>query len=115
MASFSNAFSYASNIIQGENGENKLRTTNKARLDSFNLLLKESSEIEVKEKLKMMFDEYATENNRELKNEMFRDIFVLAFHKRATSKKINDVQLSDGEGFKKLFYMYIKTIYTHSF
>ena len=111
MASFSNAFSYASNIIQGENGENKLRTSNKARLDSFNLLLKESSELEVKEKLKMMFDEYKTENNRELKNEMFRDIFVLAFHKRATSKKINDVQLSDGEGFKKLFYMYILELY----
>lgn len=107
MASFSGAFNHASNTIQGKNGENKLRTSGIARVDAFNLLLKESSEIEVNEKIKNMIDEYTKENKREI----LIDIFVLAFHKRATSKKVNNVQLSDGEGFKRLFYMYILNLY----
>lgn len=107
MASFSSAFNYASNVVQGQNGENKLRTSNNARVDAFNQLLKESSEFEVNEKMKDMINEYSQEHNRQI----LLDIFVLAFHKRATSKKVNNVQLSDGEGFKKLFYMYILNLY----
>ena len=47
------------------------------------------------------------------KAEHIHDIFILAFHKRATSKFINKEQISDGEGLKNVFYEYIIELYNY--
>ena len=107
MATFANAFSYASNIIKGH----KLKTSGSKRLDAFNTLLQTSSESSIKKSVAEMLSEYTNETDITRKKEIIQDIFILAFHKRSTSKKVNGVTICDGEGFKKLFYIYILELY----
>lgn len=107
MATFATAFSYASNIIKGH----KLKTSGSKRLDAFNTLLQTSSESYIKKSVADMLSEYTSETDIIRKKEIIHDIFILAFHKRSTSKKVNGVTVCDGEGFKKVFYIYILELY----
>ena len=120
----------AANIVQGENGENKLATSGSPRVDAFTLLLQTSMDTTVRESINSIVREaeeaaccvghlcqrgYRGEAAAEAATEaadIIEDLFVLAFHKRGTSKKNRDGELiSDGEGFRKLFYIYILELY----
>tara|TARA_E500000178_G_scaffold339430_1_gene380891 strand:+ start:5417 stop:7357 length:1941 start_codon:yes stop_codon:yes gene_type:complete len=107
MASFAAAFTKATNIIQGHNGENMLATSNSAFVDSFNKLLQSTDEFTIKDSVKSMIREY--KNTKSI--DTLCDIFTLAFHKRATPKKDITGTISEGEGCKKLFYIYFLELY----
>jgi hypothetical protein len=103
MASFSTAFTRAASIVQGQNGENKYSTSEDKRVDAFNLLVRDSSNEDIKIKVNNMFTQYTKSGDIQV----LHDIFVLAFHKRSTSKK----DVCDGEGFKMVFYLYILELF----
>lgn len=107
MASFAAAFTKVANVVQGNNGENMLATSNSAFVDSFNKLLQSTDEYTIKDSVKAMVLEYNTTKSMET----LCDIFTLAFHKRATPKKDTTGTISEGEGCKKLFYIYMLELY----
>jgi hypothetical protein len=102
----------AATIVQGENGENKLSTSGSPRVDAFTLLLQTSEEDAIKEQINSIVREAAATATATESAAIIEDLFVLAFHKRGTSKKNSDGEIiSDGEGFRKLFYIYILELY----
>lgn len=107
MASFAAAFNQATNIVKGHNGENMLATSKSAFVDSFNKLLQSTDIFTIKDSVKRMINEY--DNTKSM--DTLCDIFILAFHKRATQKKDNNGTISEGEGCKQLFYIYILELY----
>jgi len=113
MASLSNAMRSAANIVQGDNGANKLSTSGSPRVDAFTLMLQATTKAEVTSHVNNIISEYRNTSTAD-RNIILHDLFVLAFHKRATSKNDSDNTLiSDGEGFRDVFYHYILELYNH--
>jgi hypothetical protein len=111
MNTFAKTLSTASNIVQGENGANKLASSGSPRIDAFTLLLQDATDINVRTSIDAILHE-SIANGVIHENQVIHDLFILAFHKRATSKKNSEgVLISDGEGFKNLFYLYILELY----
>ena len=106
MTTISNAFRNAGNIVQGENGENKLKTSGNPFVDVFTNATRGTS----KEELDGMVDSlisFSVNHGSSVEEigEMIKDIFVLMFHKRQTR--------GDGEGERELFYNFMISLYRH--
>jgi len=113
MACLSNAMRSAANIVQGQNGANKLSTSGSPRVDAFTLMLQATTKAEVTSHVNNIISEYRHTSTAQ-RNIILHDLFVLAFHKRATSKNDSDnILISDGEGFRDVFYHYILELYNH--
>ena len=109
METLSNAMRSAANIVRGENGANKLSSSGSPRVDAFALLLQASSREEIQKHIRNMISEYKTTGS----DIIIHDIFMLGFHKRGTHKMCNGELISDGEGFKNIFYYYILELYNY--
>ena len=82
---FASAMRNTANLMEGDNGALIHRTSNSARVDTFTNMIKTSNKEAINNMIDNMFDEYKN-NTTHLRNQIFRDIFVLGFHKRGTSK-----------------------------
>lgn len=107
MSGFSKAFTTDSRITQGANGANLYSTSGSKGLDAFNALVQDSKDTETY--VTKMFAELdaVRSSNPEARREKLRDLFVLAFYKRATNKD----GVCEGQGFKNVFYDYILKLY----
>jgi hypothetical protein len=107
---FTKTLSSAANIVQGENGANKLASSGSPRIDAFTLLLQDATAENISMSIKNIIGESTRLGvNR---HNIITDLFLLAFHKRGTSKTDKDGNvISDGEGCKNLFYLYIIELY----
>ena len=99
-----------SKYTYGDNGALELNTSGSSILDSFVNLLQDTDPDKIRDSVKLMVSdlEYSTD-----KVQHIHDIFILAFHKRSTSKCVDGVQISDGEGLKNVFYEYIIELYNY--
>ena len=85
------AFHSAGNIVQGENGENKLRDSGSAFVDAFTKMVRGSSRQDIEKMVKDMINEISwCDMPYSSLADMVKDIFTLAFHKRQMR--------GDGEG-----------------
>ena len=107
MSTFATAMRESANLVKGENGALMHASSGSARVNAFSLLVQTSDEASVKKMIRDMFSEFDTCTDTEVRNQIIHDIFVLAFHKRGTSKMSGDTEVSDGEGCKNIFYIYI--------
>ena len=89
---FTKTMRTAATIVQGENGENKLSSSGSPRIDAFTLLLQTSEEDTIKETINRIVREATTATESVA---IIEDLFVLAFHKRGTSKKNNDGEITE--------------------
>jgi len=96
----------------GDNGAVELKTSGQLRLDNFTNLLKDTDPTMVKSAVRRMVDEMVKCSDEE-RGEYIHDIFILAFHKRATTKTSENIQISDGEGCKNIYYEYIIELYNY--
>ncbi len=94
----------------GNNGAVELKSSGTKLLDSFTNLIKDTPADMVKEAVKQMILELSSKSEQE-RGEYVHDIFMLAFHKRSTSKTNSNILISDGEGCKNIYYEYILELY----
>jgi hypothetical protein len=94
----------------GDNGSVELKTSGHYRLDYFTNLLKDTDAAVVKSAVRTMVGDIQNSDN---KAQYIHDIFILAFHKRATTKSSEQIQISDGEGCKNIYYEYILELYNY--
>jgi hypothetical protein len=94
----------------GDNGAVELKTSGHYRLDYFTNLLKDTDADFVKSAVRTMVGDIQNSDN---KAQYIHDIFILAFHKRATTKSSEQIQISDGEGCKNIYYEYILELYNY--
>ena len=100
-----------SKYTYGDNGALEFKTSGSSILDSFVNLLQDTEVGKIKESVKKMVSELEYLGSDESRRQHIHDIFILLFHKRSTSKKINDITISDGEGLKNVFYEYLIELY----
>ena len=116
MSSRTNPLAYAmeeqTKYTYGDNGALELKSTGTKLLDSFTNLIKDTPSEMVKEAVKQMILELSSKSEAE-KGEYVHDIFMLAFHKRSTSKTSSNTLISDGEGCKNIYYEYILELYNY--
>lgn len=105
MASFHKAFTNSSYVVQNDNGGNALRSSGKHRVDAFQQIMKDTTNVETH--VKSMMSEYENETNETIQHQILLDIFVLAFYKRSTNKE----GICEGEGLRNVFYQYIFALY----
>ena len=100
---YANAFASAGTIVQGENGENKLRESQSPFVDCFTKWVRGTTREEIDLGIQNMI---TAANLRHVMTEagyFVKDIFVLAFHKRQNRH--------DGEGEHDIFYHIILSMY----
>ena len=100
-----------SQYTAGDNGALEVKTSGNSVLDSFVNILRDTEPAAVQQAVKHMVRDIGYLSTDEEKSQTIHDIFILAFHKRATSKVINNEQISDGEGLKNVYYEYILELY----
>jgi hypothetical protein len=100
-----------SRYTTGENGALEMKTSSNSVLDSFVNILKDTEACTVRKAVQQMIHDISYLSSDEERAQTIHDIFILAFHKRATSKVINKEQISDGEGLKNVYYEYILELY----
>lgn len=99
------AFHSAGNLVQGENGENKLRDSGSAFVDAFTKMVRGCTRNHIQKMVQDMINEIAIPLSEDQIAEKICDLFTLAFHKRQMR--------GDGEGEKKIFYYYILELYNY--
>jgi len=104
------AMESSSKYTYGANGAVELKTSGDLRVDKFSSMLQDTTPEQIKKDVQDMI---AEANASENPTEYIVDIFLLAFHKRATSKTVNGKIISDGEGCKNIFYEYILELYNY--
>ena len=111
MSAFASEFRTESQYTTGQNGALELKTSGSVTLDSFVNILKDTEPKTVHENVKQMVNDISYLTSEHEKAMAIHDIFILAFHKRSTSKFIDGEQISDGEGLKNVYYEYILELY----
>ena len=100
-----------SRYTTGDNGAFEMKTSGNSVLDAFVNILRDTDANTVCKAVKQMISDIDYLSSDEERAQTIHDIFILAFHKRATSKVINKEQISDGEGLKNVYYEYILELY----
>ena len=113
MSAFAAELRTQSKYTTGDNGALEMKTSGNSVLDSFVNILRDTEPGAVQHAVKRMVCEIDSLSSDEEKSQTIHDIFILAFHKRATSKVINKEQISDGEGLKNVYYEYILELYNY--
>jgi len=109
----SSAMETETKYTYGDNGALELKTSGSMLLDNFTNLVKTTeSEVVHKAVSDLISDMQACETD-DVRAEYIHDIFILAFHKRSTSKSSDGEQISDGEGCKNIYYEYILELYNY--
>ena len=97
----------------GGNGATELKTSGDLRVDKFSGILQTTDSSMVKRAVQDMIKEANSYKALDERAQYIHDIFMLAFHKRGTSKMSEGEQISDGEGCKNVFYEYILELYNY--
>ena len=113
MSSLSGLLREQSHYTTGNNGALEMKTSGNSVLDSFVNILKDTDKNAVHMAVKRMIQDISYLSTDQERAQTIHDIFILAFHKRATSKVINMEQVSDGEGLKNVYYEYIIELYNY--
>lgn len=111
--SFTSAFRKQSNLTYGDNGALELKTSGSRLVDYFTNLLKDTPIDNVKSAVQDLVSECESIKNEKVRGQFIHDIFMLALHKRGTSKNVDGELVSDGEGIKNVVYEYILELYNY--
>ena len=87
------AMESSTKYTHGANGAVELKTSGDLRVDKFSSMLQDTTPEQIKKDVQDMI---AEANASENPTEYIVDIFLLAFHKRATSKTVNGKIISMG-------------------
>ena len=98
-----NAMANQGRIVNGENGENKLRDSGSARVDAFTKIVDGSTDKEIQKHISDMILEATNAPSFEEQANIIADIFVMCFHKRQNRE--------GGEGRKKISYRMFLELY----
>lgn len=113
MNPLASAMEESTKYTYGANGAIELKTSGDLRVDMFSSILQTTDASLVKRSVQEMIKEADSYTSLDEKAQYIHDIFMLAFHKRGTSKTSEGEQISDGEGCKNVFYEYILELYNY--
>ncbi len=114
---FARGVASEANLMTGENGALRLKTSNDLRVDYFTNILQDTTTENVHAAIDKMLIQCASITDPKTRGLYIRDVFVLMLHKRGTSKSAKSVDsqessvVSDGEGMKRVYYDYFLRLY----